>query len=542
MAVEKNKSKAAVHWTKRLECPVDENANYHNTLWCNRDLIPIPPERRTWTWVGYFGYWIIAGVNPTAWAAGSSLLALGLSVGQAMGTVVGASLFIAILSVVLGWMGSHHYIGFTVLSRASWGILGSFWPILNRVVTGTVWMGIQLYWGGQATVIILSAIIGPKFAYMKNTLPESANVTTQNLVGFFIFLFIFAPTLLVRPEHLQMPFRVAFVMIVSTIFGLLIWALCDAHGAGTLIHTGAVASGSVLSWNTVFGLQSFVGAYGTGCMGQSDWTRYARTPNAALFGQAITAPLAICITALVGLLVTSATYDKYGATWNPLLLLLQIQQQSMSPGARAGTFFAGLGIFASQLSLCIVLNSVAAGMDLAALCPKFINIRRGSYILTVIAVASCPWTYVSTSSIFIKVLSSWSVFLSPMTGIFVSDYFLVRKQQFHLSDLYVGNSTSAYWYTFGLNWRAVVAWAFGLWPLLPGFVRNVQGVSSGNGWDHIYNLSYFYGFLSAFLLYRTLFYLAPMERQTGSSPFLLEHHRDGALDSSSSQFSKHAEV
>ena len=58
------------------------------------------------------------GVNATSWTAASSLLALGLSVGQAMGVIVGASLFAGILAVVAGWMGSHHYVGFTILSRA----------------------------------------------------------------------------------------------------------------------------------------------------------------------------------------------------------------------------------------------------------------------------------------------------------------------------------------------------------------------------------------------------------------------------------------
>ncbi len=48
---------------------------------------------------------------------GSSLLALGLSVGQAMGVVVGATLMIAMLAVAAGWMGSHQYLGFTVLSK-----------------------------------------------------------------------------------------------------------------------------------------------------------------------------------------------------------------------------------------------------------------------------------------------------------------------------------------------------------------------------------------------------------------------------------------
>lgn len=139
----------------------------------------------------------------------------------------------------------------------------------------------------------------------------------------------------------------------------------------------------------------------------------------------------------------------------------------MSPGARAGTFFAALGFLASQLALCIVLNCVSTGMDLAALCPKYINIRRGSYLLTVIAVAVCPWNYVTKASVFITVLSGWSVFLSPMTGILISDYFLVRKQELHVADLYMGmNKSSAYYYNFGFNWRAFVAWAMGLWPLL----------------------------------------------------------------------------
>lgn len=77
--------------------------------------------------------------------------------------------------------------------------------------------------------------------------------------------------------------------------------------------------------------------------------------------------------------MTSATAEIYGEVlWNPFQLLLAIQQNSLSAAARAGTFFAGLGFLASVLALCIVANSVAGGMDLAALCPKYINIRRGS--------------------------------------------------------------------------------------------------------------------------------------------------------------------
>jgi len=57
------------------------------------------------------------GINTTAWTAGASLLSLGLSVRQSMGVIVGASLISSIIAVITGWMGSHQYLGFTVLSR-----------------------------------------------------------------------------------------------------------------------------------------------------------------------------------------------------------------------------------------------------------------------------------------------------------------------------------------------------------------------------------------------------------------------------------------
>ncbi|KAK5119841.1 hypothetical protein LTR85_007167 [Meristemomyces frigidus] len=523
--VAQEKSEKVKYWAKRLECPVDEDAGYHNTFWCNRDLIPIPPDRQTWNWQGYAGYWIVAGINTTAWTSGSSLLSLGLSVPQSMGVVVGVALIAAIIAVIAGWPGSHQHLGFTVLCRASWGMRGGFWPVLNRIMTAIIWLGIQMYWGGQAIKIILGALIGPKFVHLTNTLPESANVDTASLISFFVFIVIFLPTLMVPPEKLQTPFRITFVMVTCTMFGILGWAISAANGPGKLINTPATKHGAVLSWNAVYGLQSIVGSQASGCLGQSDWTRYARTPNAALFGQAVTAPIAICVTAICGILITSASatiYDQY--VWNPFELLLLIQQESLTAGARAGTFFAGLGFLCSQLALCIVLNCVSAGMDLAALCPKWINIRRGSYLLTVIAIAICPWNYVAKPTTFITVLSGWSVFLSPMTGIVVSDYFLVRKRQYYLGDLYTANSSSAYWYTFGFNWRGFLAWVMGLWPVLPGFARAIQGVQTGNGWDHLYDITYFYGFFVASLTYWACHTAFPAPKQTGSSPFVLAEH------------------
>lgn len=123
-------------------------------------------------------------------------------------------------------------------------------------------------------------------------------------------------------------------------------------------------------------------------------------------------------------------------------------------------------------------------------------------------------------------LSGWSVFLSPMTGIVISDYFLVRHGEYHLGDMYMGNPRSAYWYDAGFNWRCFAAWLLGMAPLLPGFARAIKGVSSGSGWDHLYEMSYPYGFVASLVMHWVLHAIFPAERQRGSSPFVLEEHAE----------------
>lgn len=65
-----------------------------------------------------------------------------------------------------------------------------------------------------------------------------------------------------------------------------------------------------------------------------------------------------------------------------------------------------------------------------------------------------------------------------MTGILISDYFLVRHQSLHIPDLYAGTPESAYWYFHGFNWRAFAAWAMGMWPLLHTFSHSSSFSSS----------------------------------------------------------------
>ncbi|KAK3045713.1 hypothetical protein LTS18_013615, partial [Coniosporium uncinatum] len=60
----------------------DDEAMFNR--WTNHDCAPSPPEERNFTQRGYFGFWIAAAVNISAWTLGSSNLANGLSASEAI--------------------------------------------------------------------------------------------------------------------------------------------------------------------------------------------------------------------------------------------------------------------------------------------------------------------------------------------------------------------------------------------------------------------------------------------------------------------------
>ena len=84
--------------------------------------------------------------------------------------------------------------------------------------------GIQAYWGGLAASVVLSSIF-PSFQHMTNTLPESAAITTQQLIGFIIYICIFTPIMFVHPSKLQPVLAVSLISTTATVSGVFIWGM-----------------------------------------------------------------------------------------------------------------------------------------------------------------------------------------------------------------------------------------------------------------------------------------------------------------------------
>ena len=58
---------------------------------------------------------------------------------------------------------------------------------------------------------------------MKNYFAKSSELATNDFIGLLIWMALFIPAVLIRPERLQLPFVVCFVLFCGCCLGLLAW-------------------------------------------------------------------------------------------------------------------------------------------------------------------------------------------------------------------------------------------------------------------------------------------------------------------------------
>lgn len=235
---------------------------------------------------------------------------------------------------------------------------------------------------------------------------------------------------------------------------------------------------------------------------QSDFSRFASSPKKMYLGIIVS----VCVTGtfvpLFGLICASVTKDLYSeAMWLPTDIVLQWMGDSYNSGLRAAAFFLGLAFASSQLTFNVLANGFAGGMDLAGVYPKYINITRGAIITALLSWVTQPWNFYNTSSVFLSVMSSFGVVVTPIIAVLVADFLVVRKSILPLLDLYSTSSKGTFYFTKGFNIRGILVWLVGVVPGIPGLIASVHEISIPEGLNHFFYGDILFGFGCPFILY-----------------------------------------
>lgn len=407
-------------------------------------------------------------------------------------------LIVGVFMVAVGRAGAVYHIGFPTISRASFGVFGSYWPLFNRNAMTIIWTGVQGVSGGNSVYVMLHAIF-PGIADIPNPFPRDTTMTGGRMIGFVIcwiatlFCACFQVhkfrTLVFVKSGIMMVCLVAFFVwyVESRAPECLIMqpqltpkrVVVEAKGVGPIVQQGSnIPEGTSHTWTFLTHLMIQAANFATFATNNSDLTRYARRPGDALWTQIIGMPVAFAVVGFFGIFVTSSSGVIFNEIiWDPNRLLDRFLIVDYSAKTRTAVFFIAAGFSFAQVTTQIFANLIAAGNDTAALLPRYINIRRGAILCLVLSFAITPWNLLRSSISFTSYLASYQIFLSSIIGVLLCDYFWVRRGRLVLSDLFSRNRDGLYLYRGGVNWRAYVAYLTGIVPCLPGFLYHV-GVRS----------------------------------------------------------------
>lgn len=124
----------------------------------NKDLDPVPLERKKWEWYHVGGFWIAEGFNVAQLETPSSAVALGLNPGLTIVACLIGNLLVTLPTMSSGYLGSKYGLNFPVISRSSFGMKGAYVAMVIRAVVCVIWYGVQSSVGGNAVRCMVEAI------------------------------------------------------------------------------------------------------------------------------------------------------------------------------------------------------------------------------------------------------------------------------------------------------------------------------------------------------------------------------------------------
>jgi len=425
----------------------------HDASLYNRDLAPIPKDKRDWTTYNYAALWVGMCVCIPTYMLASGLIAGGMNWWQAIGTILLGNLIVLIPMLLNADAGARYGIPFPVFVRASFGVRGANVPAVLRALVACGWFGIQTWIGGQAINSMLQ-ILSPAWAHF----------SLGKWICFFAFwaLNMFVVYRGIHTIKLLEGVAAPFMLGVGLL--LLWWVTSKAGGLGPVLRAPSqLRSASAFFAFFVPALTGMVGFWATVALNIPDFTRYAKSQKAQIVGQAIGLPTAMTLYSFIGVAVTSASVVLFGEPiWDPVQLVGRFNQPLIA-------FVALIALLIATLNTNVAANVVSPSNDFSNLNPRLISFRTGGLITGVVGVLMMPWKLMGDYSAYIfGWLGGYSGLLGPIAGVMIADYFLVRHAQLNVDDLY--RRGGVYEYQNGFNLRALVALAAGIVLALIGLV------------------------------------------------------------------------
>jgi cytosine/uracil/thiamine/allantoin permease len=260
-------------------------------------------------------------------------------------------------------------------------------------------------------------------------------------------------------------------------------------GESSWIQPEKMAGKGSILWSYILWFTAMVGFWATMSISISDITRFAKSQGDQIAGQFMGLPGTMLFYSFTGIFVTFASLLAFpdvlvaeDAPWDPVNLVARFSNPWV-------VVFAQISMLIATLSTNIAANIIAPAYAISNLAPGKISFRIGGVMAGFIGILTCPWWLLNEIS---GVLLFVSGLLGPVLGILLCDYFVIRRTQLPVEDLFNPQGS----FNFGgdgINRKAMISMAAGVLAALIGYWVPAIGF--------LFSLSWFTGFAVSFILY-----------------------------------------
>ncbi|MVU83109.1 NCS1 family nucleobase:cation symporter-1 [Nocardia sp. ET3-3] len=436
----------------------------------NDDLAPL--KKQTWGSYHIFAFWMSDVHSVGGYVTAGSLFALGLAGWQVLAALLIGITIVYFLCNLVAAPSQRAGVPYPVMCRTAFGVKGANIPAIIRGLIAVAWYGIQTYLASAALIVVAVKLFPSLAPY---AVAHDYGFLGLSLLGWAAYLVLWIVQAAVFWQGMESIRK--FIDFCGPAVYVVMFFLCGyliyKAGWGSInLQLGSVKYHGWDALPVVLGAIALVVSYFSGPMlNFGDFSRYSKSMAAVKRGNLLGLPINFLAFSLLVVITASLTIPVYG----------ELITDPVETVARIDSTFAivlgALTFTIATVGINIVANFISPAFDFSHVSPQKISWRMGGMIAAVGSVLITPWNLYNNPDVIHYTLEVLGAFIGPLFGVLIADYYLVRKREIVVDQLFTMSETGKYWYSKGFNPVAVISTVVGaVAAVFPVLATSVYGM------------------------------------------------------------------
>ena len=472
----------------------------------NWDLVTVNPNYKTWNWKDLFCFW---GVNIQSVIAFSLIASLYIvydlnTLVVFFGTILG-SFLVYLFSNFIGKPSQKFGLPFAVLLRSSLGFRGAKYFGLLRGLVGIFMFGIQTYFLSKAFGYLIRILIFSIDSSLLNNDIFLVFLLGIDIIDWISFTVVIIFQTLIFSVGINLNKRLINYSAITVYVGMIIFFL------GILLSDVKLTSKAfselldyknLFDKENIFALLSVAGSifayFSIIIISFGDFSRYVKNEDELKKGNF----------SLIANLIIFSFFSVFIVIGSDVFLNLRFLDLSSiltSPTDIIGKFdntsitvIAIFFIIIASASTNLIANFIPSQYSLINFMPSSLNLKSASYVISIIGFfVGIFWLTILSQIGILSFVDTLISFFSPLFGVMIADYYLIRSESISNKDIYSTEVGSIYYFSNGWHIK-------GCYSILIGFIFSASTIWNPN----LMFLQSFAWIIGAFISFLTYYLLA----------------------------------